>query len=134
MKKVEKMSWKRFDEACRELAVKVNAGYYTNFKTIYGVPRGGLVVAVRLSNLLNIPMVTESRLITNKTLIVDDISDSGRTLKSILDYLKWARLYGILFNRPLVATIHYREGSLIRPDFWVLKKGDCWIRYPWESK
>ena len=59
-------------------------------KNIYGVPRGGLLLAVMLSHRLNIPIVQERDRIGRNTLIVDDICDSGKTmLKVTKDVKEW---------------------------------------------
>jgi hypoxanthine phosphoribosyltransferase len=86
-------------------------------KNIYGIPRGGLVLAVYLSHKTNLPLTDQ---ITKNTLIVDDISDSGKTLKS--------------FINNFIATIHYCNNSLVKPSYYVfLKKENTWIVYPWEN-
>ena len=51
---------------------------------IYGIPRGGLCLAVALSHKLNIELLKEPR---NNILIVDDIYDSGETLHRYKDFL-----------------------------------------------
>ena len=49
-------------------------------KNIYGFPRGGLVVAVNLSHLLNCPVILRKKQISWRTLLVDDICDDGKTI------------------------------------------------------
>lgn len=51
------------------------------YKNIYPIPKNGLYVAVEMSKLLNLPVITDEQEITDETLIVDDIIDSGRTIK-----------------------------------------------------
>ena len=51
------------------------------FNGIYGVPRGGLPIAVSLSHRLNLQFYM---LPSNEILVVDDISDTGKTLKDTL--------------------------------------------------
>ena len=53
------------------------------FNTIYGIPKGGMVVAARLAYMLDLPIV-EFGQITADTLIVDDIVGSGRTMEEFL--------------------------------------------------
>ena len=50
------------------------------YKNIYAIPRGGLIFAVLLSHRLNIPITHELK---ETTLVVDDICDTGETLKLI---------------------------------------------------
>ena len=51
------------------------------FKDIYGIPRGGIPFAIELANAFEIPLIdSEDECIVGKTLIVDDLIDSGHTL------------------------------------------------------
>ncbi len=117
----EFMSWEQFDNACRELAHKIKQSNLI-INVIYGIPRGGLVVAVRLSHLLDIPMFlggTTKEYPYYKFLIVDDIAETGKTLSYFLrDY-------------PL-ATIYYNRKSGVVPDFWVHEKKSGSVVFPWE--
>lgn len=118
------LSWEYFDLACAEIAkqVKVSKKPVIN---IYGIPRGGLVVAVKLSHLLNIPIITDITEITAKTLIVDDIADTGKTLQALS--LSCPKFFFIL-----IATIYYHKQSLIKPNIWIFEKKANWIVFPWE--
>lgn len=57
-----------------ELAKQIDASKYKN---IYGIPRGGVLVALELSKHLGLPVADDP---TEDSLIVDDLIDSGRTL------------------------------------------------------
>ena len=61
------------------LAQKIQENKEKHYTGLYGVPRGGYLPAIRLSELMGIPVVTK---ITLGTLIVDDIVDSGKTLEN----------------------------------------------------
>ena len=92
------------------------------FVGVYGVPRGGLPIAVYISHHLNIPLLDSP---CDECLIVDDILDSGNTVSElIIEYeLKDIK----------IATIHYKKKSVIAPDFYdVLVQENEWIVYPWE--
>lgn len=96
------------------------------FKGVYGIPRGGLVMAVMLSHTLKLPYVESlNGMYGEKFLIVDDISDTGVTLERMMntDVFKYAK----------IATLNYHKQSVVVPDFWVEEKKDQWIVYPWES-
>lgn len=94
------------------------------FDAIYGVPRGGLVLAVYLSYRLGKPLILEPERIARRTLIVDDIADSGETLRAILKRRKAFQ----------VMTLYRTAGSELRPDFSCrIKKKDDWIIFPWET-
>jgi hypoxanthine phosphoribosyltransferase len=116
----EHMSWKMFDEAARKLADQIiNLKEKGTVKSIFGIPRGGLVVAVRLSHMLDLPLIIDPTEIQSHTLVVDDIADSGLTLEK--------------FQNRLIATLYYNEKSAVIPKFWVFKKTDKWIVFPWET-
>jgi hypoxanthine phosphoribosyltransferase len=84
-------------------------------KSITGIPRGGFIPAVMISHKLHIPYVSR----TNKdTLVVDDICDTGETLK---------RAVG-----GFTATLHYKPTAGFTPDFYAKEVGTEWIVYPWE--
>ena len=57
-----------------------------NIGAVYGLPRGGLPLAVSLSHELNLPLLMDyydRKIVTDKqVLVVDDIADTGHTLKS----------------------------------------------------
>lgn len=86
-------------------------------KSITGIKRGGLIPAVMISHKLNIPYVSR---INKDTLVVDDICDTGETLKSTV------AVY--------TATLHYKPTASHTPDFYAKEVGKEWIVYPWERK
>ena len=93
---------------------------------IYGLPRGGLPIAVSLSHRLGLPILMnyyDRKLATKKKiLVVDDIADTGHTLKD--------------FDSPhnIICTMHYHQDSITKPEFFCYEKGDDWIVYPWETR
>jgi hypoxanthine phosphoribosyltransferase len=112
-------TWNAFDRAVDILVDKLRAqAVLRRVRSIYGIPRGGLVLAVALSHRLELPLTSE---VARRTLVVDDISDTGRTLH---------RLNG---EALLTATIHCVSDTVFVPDVWVLEKPkNTWIVYPWE--
>lgn len=92
---------------------------------VFGPPRGGLVFAVMLSHRLHLPLLMHPY---GNCLIVDDIADTG---KSLYHY----RPDGVvLLDSYFITTMHWVEGSLVKPDFtWKEKKEGEWIIYPWED-
>ncbi|MDP3947925.1 MAG: phosphoribosyltransferase family protein [bacterium] len=94
------------------------------FDAIYGIPRGGLVLAVHLSYRLGKPLVLEPSRITRRTLVVDDIAGSGKTLRALLTRHKCFR----------VATLYRTAQTEVMPDFVCRRtKKDEWIVFPWET-
>lgn len=99
---------------------------YKGVTGVYGVPRGGLVLAVMLSHRMNIPLLYAP---VRGCLIVDDICDSGETM---LHYDRNSSA----FNKPLyhITTMMFKQGSLVTPEYYWGEKGDDWIVFPWEGK
>ena len=98
------------DELCSTI---ISSG--VQIKSITGIERGGLIPAVMISHKLNIPYVNK---INKDTLVVDDICDSGETLKNIV--------------AGYTATLHYKKTASFTPDFYSKEVGEEWIVYPWE--
>ncbi len=108
-------SWKEFDESVEHIANKCNL---LDFSGIYGIPRGGLCLAVALSHKLKINLISEP---IKNSLIVDDVYETGITLKSF-KHIEGAMFF-VLFSK-------------IRPTWWnsvhISEKSD-WIVFPWEN-
>lgn len=98
------------DELCNTIT---SSG--VQIKSITGIERGGLIPAVMISHKLNIPYVNK---INKDTLVIDDICDSGETLKNTV--------------AGYTATLHYKKTASFTPDFYSKEVGDEWIVYPWE--
>jgi len=71
----------------------------------------------------NIPVMTEK-----KVLVVDDIADSGETLKEVLKVLK-EKNPTCEFK---TATLFYKKSSVIQPDF-TINEAKEWINYFWNT-
>jgi hypoxanthine phosphoribosyltransferase len=117
------LNWDDIEEAVVSLAYQIKRRG-TPVEAITGLPRGGLIPAVLLSHKLDIPYVSSDNDFEGyeHVLIVDDICDTGETLKQ----------YYQVFP---IATIHYKQTASIQPDFYyTLAPKDKWIVYPWEQK
>lgn len=92
---------------------------------IYGIPRGGLILAVMLSHALELPFIDINKLkkINKKRILLcDEISDSGKT---------FIKLKG---NEFITCAFHVRYNSKFIPDFYNLTiEDDEWVVYPWEN-
>lgn len=96
----------------------------TDFGAVYGVPRGGLFIATFLSYRFNKPLLLNEADIKWDTLVVDDISDSGKTL----EYLR--KRIGFDF---LTASIYTRYKSTYKTNYTVKElQNDDWIIFPYE--
>ena len=74
-------------------------------------------------NIFNIPDLSSAK----KVLIVDDIVDSGETMREILKVLK-EKFPKVEFK---LATLFYKNTALIKPDFSV-REANEWIDFFWE--
>lgn len=110
-----RLSWREFDRAVALLADPMPAA-----TCIYGVPRGGMPLAVALSHRTALPLVLRPQ---PGMVIVDDIADSGATLARLLAQfpdcraITWVRRMGC--KVPTRSFHHAPEGE--------------WIVFPWED-
>ena len=108
-------TWREFDKSVEHIAKQCKK---LEFSGIYGVPRGGLCVAVALSHKLKTNLIYEP---IKNSLIVDDIYETGITLNTFKD-IEGAMFY-VLFSK-------------IKPTWWntvnISTKKE-WIVFPWEN-
>ena len=141
------LTWWQVDRAIFSLA-DVLREY--NPDTIVGISRGGLIPAVRLSHILGdvdfkvidvkfykgIDERTEEPTITipihgslegKRVVIVEDVSDTGKTLQVVIDEVKKRGPRDIK-----VACLAMKPWTSVVPDFYVFRT-DKWIVFPWEE-
>ncbi len=101
-----------------------------HFDAVYGLPRGGLPIAVHISHHLNIPMVMNliqfSQEHPNGTLlVVDDIIDTGKTFDRLIEVAEIQKInfYSI--------SLYYKPQSSYTPNKFI-KETQSWIVFPWE--
>ena len=108
-------TWRDFDKSVAQIANKCMS---LEFSGIYGIPRGGLCLAVALSHKLKIKLLSEP---IKNSLIVDDVYETGLTLTALKDIE--GAMFFVLFSK-------------IQPKWWntvhVTKKSQ-WIVFPWEN-
>lgn len=63
-----------------------------------------------------------------RVLVVDDIADSGETLKVVMEYLE-QNYKDVAFQ---AATLFYKRSSVYEPHFWVNEAKE-WIDFFWEA-
>ena len=63
-----------------------------------------------------------------KVLVVDDVSDSGNSLKVVKEYVQ-----NLGAKDVRVVTLHYKPWSGYKPDYYG-EEVDKWIIYPWEPR
>ena len=61
-------------------------------------------------------------------LLVDDIADTGKSLKLVLDHLNYKGA-----NLIHTATLYYKPWSILRPEYFE-KETTKWIVFPWEVR
>ena len=108
-------TWNEFDKSVERIANKCR---FKNFSGIYGVPRGGLCLAVALSHKLKIELISKP---IKNSLIVDDVYETGRTLTTFKDIE--GAMFFVLFSK-------------IKPTWWntlFISKKSQWIVFPWEN-
>jgi hypoxanthine phosphoribosyltransferase len=90
-----------------------------NIDSVFGLKRGGLIPAVMVSHKLGLPW---SDVMLPNTLVIDDICDTGITLKNTI---------GVY-----TAVLHFKpHTSCYTPNLWAsMHEGNEWIIYPWERK
>jgi hypoxanthine phosphoribosyltransferase len=112
-------TWEQFDKDCERIARWAKE---FGFKNIFGVPRSGIMVAIRVSHLLNIPLVDNADEIDpDDTLIVDDAIETGETMAILEDAV----------GELIFASILWNENGP-EPDFYCHKKVVD-VVFPWES-
>jgi xanthine phosphoribosyltransferase len=96
-----------------------------NIKNLYSLNSIHYDGEVKLDtfNIFNIPDISHAK----KVLIIDDIVDSGETMREIFKILK-ERFPNIEFK---LATLFYKNTAVIKPDFSV-REANTWIEFFWE--
>jgi len=75
-------------------------------------------------NIFNMPELGCAK----KVLLIDDIVDSGQTVKEVLEQLK-RRYPEIEFK---IASIFYKKSAAVQPDY-ALREAHEWIEFFWDS-
>ena len=117
-------------------------------EAIVGIARGGLTLSHCMAEGLNLREVQTIRTElydgdckrqdislfgvcdfknVKRVIVLDDIADSGETLKAIMEYLE-SNFEEIEFKS---ATLFYKKTSIYKPDFWI-NDADDWIDFFWE--
>jgi len=117
--------WNEFNRDIKNGVARLSP-YRGQIKNVFGIPRGGLIVATTLSHYLNVPLILDSKEISNNTLICDDIADTGETFIKLLESLDSN------VKEPLTFSLHYNNRSKFKPTVWICKK-KAWTVYPWET-
>ena len=112
---IRHFSWSEFDKSVEDIANECKS---REFSGIYGVPRGGLCLAVALSHKLKVNLISKPR---KNSLIIDDVYETGITLNTFKDIE--GAMFFVLFSK-------------IKPTWWntvFISEKSEWIVFPWES-
>jgi len=116
----ELCTWEMFEHALIQFEAKIKKEY--KFTGVYGIPRGGLILAVSLSHRLNIPLILDEDDIKKDTLIVDDIVDGGSTLARFKK------------KNHITLSLYVGENAQLKPDLFQYVRKANWVEFPWEAK
>lgn len=121
-----RIKWDYVNLACDTLVSYIkNDG--KKFDVVVGIPRGGLVVAVRMSHLLNVPLKLDC--FEGHVLLVDDICDSGRTMETeknrILQCDSVKDVTTLVMNKGVKCKF--------KVDYY-FQRTFSWTIYPWETE
>jgi len=146
----EILGWNEFGEASRELATEVHASGFVP-DMVVAIARGGLLLAGSVAYALDVkscgainvefytgvdlhldepvllsPMLDTPSVSGQKVLLVDDVSDSGRTLAMVLALL-------VIAGADVRSLCLYsKPQTVLEPDF-VWRRTAKWITFPWSS-
>ena len=109
-------SWSEFDKSVDYIA---NQCKFWKLSGIYGVPRGGLCLAVALSHKLNIKLIEKP---VKNSLIVDDVLETGITLSNFKN-IEGANFFVLVSKKKPIwwNTVNFTH-----------KKE--WVVFPWEDR
>lgn len=156
----EVLTWELFGTASRELTQRiVESGWIPDL--IVAIARGGLIPAGAISYAMEVkacgtmnvefytgvgetleepvllpPLMDVSAMDGKRVLVVDDVADSGKTLKMVMDLIDE---HGLSLDGETqvkvdarCAVIYKKPVSIIEPDY-VWRDTDKWINFPWST-
>ncbi|MFA6171110.1 MAG: phosphoribosyltransferase family protein [Patescibacteria group bacterium] len=145
----EKYSWEEFERDVKILADKVKMDYLPD--AVVAIAEGGWVPGRIIKKYIKADYfsigcrhhdenygemeevqvyqeIDKKNIFGKKILVIDEICDSGKTLKKVSEILK-----AMGPQEVRSAVIHVRHSSAFAPDYFLEKKSnDNYIVYPWE--
>ena len=138
-----KIAWSKYNKAIDKIADHFKDD---KFDVIVGLTRGGLIPAVRLSHILDTPMLSFnphllhsngderdkiklpiSPAVVRRVLIVDDISDSGKTFNKCVRFFEKRG-----FTVSTAAVYINKKTTIFTPTYVVYDSQKRWVIFPWE--
>jgi uncharacterized protein len=147
----EVLGWLEFGEAARHLAADILHDDFVP-DVVIAIARGGLLLAGAIAYALDVkscgsvnvefytgsharlerpvvlpPLLDQPSLAGKRVLLVDDVSDSGRTLAMVVELL------GTIAAEVRTVVLYTKPGTLHVPHYsW--RRTDRWIAFPWSSQ
>jgi len=147
----ETLTWASYGTAIRELAQQI-AGSGFRPDIILAIARGGLFAAGSLGYALSVknlyvmnlefytgvderldvpvmlpPYLDKVDLADSRILVVDDVADTGHTLKVVHEFCQ------DVVAESMTAVLYEKPHSQVKCDF-VWKRTDRWINFPWSTE
>ena len=156
----ETLTWQGFGDASRALTQSiVDSGWMPEL--IVAIARGGLLpagaisyaIGVKAMGTMNVefytgvgqaltepqllpPLMDVSAMDGKRVLVVDDVADSGSTLKMVMDMINAHGLsldgHTTVKAEARSAVIYKKPRSVIEPDY-MWRETDKWINFPWST-
>ena len=93
--KTKYIDFEEFEERCEHIANLISKN--KNIKNLYGVPRGGIIMAARIAYLTGLPLTVAPNY--KYTCILDDCIDSGATRHSFANFTHFFGLVDKQFEK-----------------------------------
>ena len=119
------ISWEEIDSTLDYVKDEVRERY----RSLFDIPRGGLIVALLLSYKTGLRTFLDERAIEQDTLVVDDIVDQGPTLRHLFSR---CTKFGPDEHCPDVLALYFRTREFAFA-FPAQDAGDDWLVFPWED-
>ncbi|MCD6503762.1 phosphoribosyltransferase [Candidatus Bathyarchaeota archaeon] len=142
------MSWEHFYRLAKEVANKIKSSGYVPDMVI-GLARGGWCLARVLCDFIGVKDLVSLKvehwgitatpdgkaklkypfnidLTGKKVLVVDDITDTGESMRISVDYVKTLNP-----SEVRTAALRHIEGSKFKPDYYAEKITWRWVIFPW---
>lgn len=124
------ITYENFGELADELCNRLSSSD-KKFSAVYGLPRGGLSLAVHVSFKMEIPLIMNltqfnKEFPKGRLLIVDDIIGIGKGYERALEFCEIRNI------KCSTAVLFCRSESNNKPDFYI-DESSSWIVFPWDK-
>jgi hypoxanthine phosphoribosyltransferase len=143
-----RLSWEEIEKACKRISDEIGARDLAGYMLV-GVSRGGLVPLRLISDYVSAQVVStvgvrfyedigrtsdapevffpvQGDVKGKNILLIDDISDTGKSLVAAIDHLR-----GKGAKEIVVATICKKQHTVLDPDIFEIETS-AWVIFPWE--